>query len=478
LDLRTFNARLDLWRTQRVLTRAPLDMARASRVVGALSDDALRVAADNPDHSPAGRAAALDALKARGVADLQPPPLAAPSFVQEADAERIVPHGSPGPERWLRVIGAIVFAGAIVGWMAFAGRLDQLRDAAIDRAYHVGVLTAQEYAQRDVLQPNASQVWAERYIEEPRLDRFASDYHALTGALALSLMGGIALWVMGGMFKSRPARILLLRKFNNAEVDHRLRRFVKRNLSPLGHVFTLSDRHFRRPWLSLQALFANGSPTFWTPIVILAPWDLVRGRFNGSSAGGRMRVWSAKDFRRFAQRVTERVACNTQVMATGRRTVMVRTSDAWWRHVVRLLMLSADAIVVDLSDVTEGTEWELDRLVELGLLDRTVFVVRQDAEGALAVAAERFELWRRHGVLDLVVWKGLKRGAEEARRAVDRMGVEPGEIVPLRFRNNGTAVERVDLRERLKAALRAGLRAKSEDKVALQPRQSPQQASP
>ena len=42
--------------------------------------------------------------------------------------------------------------------------------------------------------------------------------------MLLGALGGGALWVVGRMLRSRPARVLLLRKFNNAEVDYRLRR--------------------------------------------------------------------------------------------------------------------------------------------------------------------------------------------------------------------------------------------------------------
>lgn len=67
---------------------------------------------------------------------------------------------------------------------------------------------------------------------------------------------------------------------------------------------------------------------------------------------------------------------------------MVRTSDAWWRMVVQLFLDSSDAIVVDLSQVTQGTAWELDVIAAEGVTPRCVFVALwgklAEAEAALA----------------------------------------------------------------------------------------------
>jgi hypothetical protein len=259
------------------------------------------------------------------------------------------------------------------------------------------------------------------------------------------------------MFRRRPARILLLRKFNNADIDRRLSRFVKKNLSPLGHVFTLSDKYFKRPIFSIGFFLAYWSPLYWAPMLILVPWDFVRGRLDRSSIGGQIRVWSARDFSKLATRVTDRVSCNTQVMATARRAVLVRTSDAWWKQVIRLLMVSADAIVVDLSDVTAGTEWELDRVVEFGFLPKTVFIVRRDADGAIAQTAELLGRIARHGALNPTVWKEPKKATDESRHAAERMGINEQSFAPLAFRDNGKPVDVKELRRRLRDALEAGV---------------------
>ena len=75
---------------------------------------------------------------------------------------------------------------------------------------------------------------------------------------------------------------------------------------------------------------------------------------------------SARDFRNLARRLRERTGLNFEMIWTSKEIVLVRTSDLWWKRVISLLITSADVIVIDLSNVTQGTEWELARLNSLG----------------------------------------------------------------------------------------------------------------
>ncbi len=394
-------AGVGLWRTHAALRRDKLDL-RAKQILDRLSPAELSVASENPDHSPAGREAARATLPSPALGEGPDPIPSAPSFLEIDDVSRVVPHGFHGIARPVRYFGALVFWPAVVLYFLDSSFLG-----------------------------------------------------------SLLIIGGGALWVLGGMFRAKPARILLLRKFNNPDIDKLLRTFVKRNLSPMGHVFTLSDRHFQRPWLDLTPLLMYWSPTFWVPILVLVPLDLIRGRLNGSSAGGRITIRSSRGFREFGYRIIDRVSCNTQVLTTGRRTLPVHTSDTWWRHVIRFLMESADIIIVDLSDVTEGTEWELDRIVELGLLDRTVFIVREDAQDALAEAFKRFQLWTKYGVLNPVAWRDLTKEREQVHEAFERMGETAAGKNVFAYRENGWPEKQGAFHAAIRSALRARLGAAS-----------------
>ena len=428
-----------------------------------LSNEELAAAALNPDHSEYARGLAAEARRARGETSA-PLPLVAPGFLRAGAVDAVVPKGYPGAERWLGLFGALAFWLSVVAFFVVSEPLGRLQEEALAAAHHAGALSDADFEIRNVEMSANAATHGETYLDRPSLAPFVDAYEAqerLGRTILLGALGAGALWVLARMFRSRPARILLLRKFNNAEVDYRLRRFAKRYLSPLGHVYTLADKHFRRPIFDIWPFLLYLSPTVWVPILVLMPWDLIRGKLNGSSAGGRISIWSARQFRQFAERIADRVACNTQVMASRRGTIAVRTSDAWWQPVVKLLMLSADVIVVDLSDVASGTEWELDRLSELGLLDRTVFVVRKDAVGSWDVLRERFDLWRRHGGLNPVVWKGLKSATTEARRAFERLGVSEGDVAPVLFDARGRALDRQQLFGALRTAIGAGVLAKA-----------------
>jgi hypothetical protein len=62
--------------------------------------------------------------------------------------------------------------------------------------------------------------------------------------------------------------------------------------------------------------------------------------------------------------------------------------------------------------------------------------------------------------LNPLVWKGLKSASAEARRAFERLGVREGDITPILFDARGRALDRGQLDQTLRAAIRAGVLAK------------------
>ena len=77
--------------------------------------------------------------------------------------------------------------------------------------------------------------------------------------------------------------------------------------APLGHVFVLADKHYKWRLFTFSNLFLYWSPAVWGPKLVLIPWDFIRGRYNSSSAGGPIRVFNCKGFRRFGERVADLV---------------------------------------------------------------------------------------------------------------------------------------------------------------------------
>ena len=60
----------------------------------------------------------------------------------------------------------------------------------------------------------------------------------------------IALW-------TDPPRFLVFRSFNHAQVTGTLRKHLKREVAPFGHVYTLSDADIKVPWYVRVPLFVG-----------------------------------------------------------------------------------------------------------------------------------------------------------------------------------------------------------------------------
>ncbi|HRP11785.1 MAG TPA: hypothetical protein PLK37_12180, partial [Terricaulis sp.] len=152
-------------------------------------------------------------------------------------------------------------------------------------------------------------------------------------------------------------------------------RMIGRELRPFGHIATLSDKHIRRDhWGWLQHLILSaGNPLVLVLLIVGTPVRFVWRLFD-RSAMGPATVLNARDYRNLARRLRDRMGLSLQVALVSKEAFMVRTSDAWWRMVAQLLMDSSDAIVVDLSQISAGTQWELDVIQAQGLAPRCVFV--------------------------------------------------------------------------------------------------------
>lgn len=317
-----------------------------------LADRVLRAAAENPDHSPAGRAAAEAELRARGAAPA-PWRVSVPGFIKPGDLEHRGDRLFFGWGRAVRVwSGRLVYFAllaliGVAGWMEF-------NTPATDRAVAEHVIEA---------------VWA------PRI-----------GAVALA---ALAVWLLASALRRKPARVLLLSKFNTRALTKPLERMLAGELRPYGHVISLSDQHLRRDtfgWLQ-PALLSLSNPLAAIWFVIGLPIRFLFRLFDRSGMGPAV-VLNAQDYRNLARRLRDRIGLNLQVALVSKEAFLVRTSDPWWRTVVRLMLESSDAIVVDLSKIGEGTAWELDVIREEHALERCVFVALWGkAEEAQAVLA-------------------------------------------------------------------------------------------
>lgn len=352
--------RVNNMRTLGFLRPASLDLRSAGEAVDRLKPGALQAAAQNPDHSEAGRGAAASALKGRGLA-LEPWQISVLGFVTRedlADGEKLF----FGFGRKLRKFSGLALFAILLGVLALA------------------VVAPAEMEQ-------ASQLGAENVEINLLGARIGSD--ALFSLIGLATITTFLLWLFASAFRRKPARVLLLRKFNNRALSNVLASMISNEMRPYGHVISLSDKHIRRDrwgWLSMATLgLANPLAAAW--LIIGAPIRFVFRLFDRSAMGPAV-VLNARDYRNLARRLRDRVGLNLQVATTSKEAFLVRTSDAWWKLIVRLMLDSCDAIVVDLSQVTDGTAWELDVIRDEDAAARCVFIALW-GKGELAEAEMR-----------------------------------------------------------------------------------------
>jgi hypothetical protein len=236
-------------------------------------------------------------------------------------------------------------------------------------------------------------------------------------ALSAAATGILILITVGLRFRARALRILLLRPFGEREMTDALKEFVCENIGPTGYVFTLSDRHYRpNLWLRLFAELRGGFFAFLAMYVI---GPLLRNSRRIAT------VKSERTFRRLQKKLLRQLRPSFFSFLAGEQAFNIRSTDAWWQLCIRMLMQSCDVIVVDLSKIKAGTEWELKELHSRSLLEKCIFVAAEascnDLERALGMHFERAPpdvfFYRHNGQLvagDAAPFAGRLQGLAEA----------------------------------------------------------------
>jgi hypothetical protein len=333
----------------RVLTAENPDPEKVRELFADKDDPHLIDALAHPQHSAAAKAVLGDIARERGLetgedrlwaqdeAILYVPPFGErPAFEEALEA----------PIRWRRihrVAKALAPALLVLGiWALIESSL------ARERAY-----------QQAPRQANASR----GHIPNAGGGFSFIGYVFIVGAPLVWLETGRVLW-------RSPRRILLLRPFQAKKLARPLRRFAKRNLSFTGLTFTLSDRYVKESRLEH---ILNMIPLSLSELVLLPlsfiPYFRQMKRY--------LYVKSGRSWNFLKRRLKQRTTLIHFWRASRQKPLSTRCSDTWWKSVVDLLMYSCEIIVVDLSWVKSGTEWELDKIDARDLEGKTVFVVSE-----------------------------------------------------------------------------------------------------
>lgn len=394
-----YKQRLKAWKTRGFLkTNKPLT-PRQRDELHAMSSLELAAAARNGSHSETGRAAAEERLKQIG-GKLEEADLVVPGFVKPAPPEKLMKRFF-GWTRQVRVwSGWLILLWVIISFAAIAYASEQEADALL-QARDAGLITNEEFfsSARDLTDEEYEQAYKDYPME---ISAFKSQNNLRDvllqrakpteagrkmaqaesiGQIAVSLLILTTLiWFVFSIFRTQPARLLLLRKFNDKKISKSMTRLMSQELRPFGHMVTLSDKHIKR---SRWAVIGNIIPSNFAHAALIIFWLPIRltlRQFNRAKYGP---VWvgSARNFRSLAKRLRDRLALNLEISLTSQKEAfIIRTHDNWWKEVVKLIMNSSDVIIADLSYVTSGTEWELERLNSTGKWRKTVFTCFEENE--------------------------------------------------------------------------------------------------
>lgn len=407
--------------------------AAAARALGAMSEAGLAFAAQNSDHSEAGQALARSTLAQRvGEAEadrrieafIDETP--SPGWIKLRDVER----GDGmffGMRRWFMRAMLLLALASVAIWLGLSWDSGERERALFDAAAARGLVTVEELAEayREPASTNEPTVVAKKAVlrARPGMDPLFVDYDrrsATAGSAGLWSMILFPLYTILLGWRLKPARVLLLRRFNDPAIGKSIEKMSRNWLRPYGHVFTLADKHFRRSMIAPFFSWFSFNPFLLIWRVVNIPIAFVT-RLTDRSRAGPILVRNARDFRNFARRMVDRYGLNLEMERTQRKAIAVRTGDAWWQHVVLMLMHAADVIVVDVTEVASGTEWELQTMLTERVGERVVFISREDeAEDAraslrahgFAPRAEALALYKKNGALvDSAAFRAEMRAA-------------------------------------------------------------------
>lgn len=366
---------VDLYRAHSSFRKRSHDPVRMTKAMGRLSDDELRVAAILPDHSDSARAMLAEEIVRRGIQP-EAPAATVPSFLGYEDAsglERAVFGGAAKVRSVAFAAGVLLFVviAVLIVWNIAAG------EHQVATALSQGRITPEEAA----TYPGGT------YEKTPPQlrDDAAMKPIVLREQIGINVAGlwapCVLLYFLASWFRSKPVRILLLRKFNDPRLGKLYRGLAKLELLPFGHVIALSDRHVKRGFRLSLALLAAVSPAQLALQISMAPVIFLL-RLTDRTRWGPAYVANARDYRLLARRLHDRMELNLQTTFSS-YAYLVRSTDAWWREIIRLFMQSADVIVLDVSKVTEGTSWEIESIDRYKLWNRVVAIgSREDAAAA------------------------------------------------------------------------------------------------
>ncbi|MFK7739157.1 MAG: hypothetical protein AB8H80_02450 [Planctomycetota bacterium] len=215
---------------------------------------------------------------------------------------------------------------------------------------------------------------------------------ALVALLVLGVAGPLAHAWFTPFY--RPLRYTLVRPFNSKTWAKPLKRYLLKNIGLRAQGVTLSDTQFRpntpislfhrARWLLFATMAAIGQSASGLMLFVTVAGTWVRQSVRldtvilpstapllGIDFAHRRRL-AAKHF------------------FSGGQCFNIRTNDASWQYAMQAVAYEADFVLVDLTNIREGSAWELDMLDALGRLQNCIAICQEGHEEELERHAHLF----------------------------------------------------------------------------------------
>ncbi len=261
-------------------------------------------------------------------------------------------------------------------------RLQEQRQAFVNQLVSKGLIKQDRY---DDLKARARLRLKKEYkvndelLTELKARRVIREYPGDILSTVLTVVFGVSLmsylYLVPFIWRN-PGRILLLRPFGIQDISSSLKKVARKSLSYSGHVFSLEDEFVRH----------SNSPSIMNVLVrILLPLSFIAsGVF---SLGGIIRINRAShlmvrndgEYQALITDIDKLYTSNVFWRLSFSRIRSIKSADEWWRTCINYLVIWCNIIVVDLTVVKSGTRWELEKIRDDRLSDKSIFIVHESA---------------------------------------------------------------------------------------------------
>src|SRR5262249_52243220 len=90
-----------------------------------------------------------------------------------------------------------------------------------------------------------------------------------------------------------------------------------------------------------------------------------------------MSVRNERTFLNLARVLPRVIGPSFKTFLVGDQALRIKATDDWWQLVVDMLMHSVDLIIMDVSDIGQGSTWEILQLSRRGLEHNCMFICQE-----------------------------------------------------------------------------------------------------